>query len=334
MTEKMAEKEAAKAKKEVKDKETKGEEIEAEAKEVKAKEKKKPAEKKLEEKKAEANAEKAVENAAKTEEKTAKKAPAIEGKAPAAKARDYKAKERTKTRSSEEEDLESYGDDAELISKEGMLVEGEKYLKSGAHIGARTKTGTMSRFVYKTRKDGLKVMDVQVLDERLSIAANLIASIDAEKIAVVSRKVYGAKPAKTFSQSIGAKAFTGRFIPGTFTNPESSHFFEPRLVIVTDPENDFQAIIEAQKIKAPVIALASTNNETKNIDLIIPINNKGRKSLALAYWILARETLIARGELKDRESFGADPTEYVFKLSETTELGRAVKPYGKKRSYR
>lgn len=196
------------------------------------------------------------------------------------------------------------------------LVDAELYLKTGCHIGTKFKTGEMRRYIFKVREDGLKVLNVETLDDRIRVAANFLAQFEGQRIAVVSRKLYGQTPATKFAEAIGGKAFLGRFVPGTFTNPVSEHFFEPVAVIVTEPEPDFQAIDEARKAKAPVLALCSTNNSTRAVDVVIPVNNKGRKSLALVYWLLARETLKGRDELKKDSEFEKSVEEFEYKIEE------------------
>ncbi len=205
---------------------------------------------------------------------------------------------------------------------EKTLVPAKEYLQTGAHIGAKFKSEGMRRHIYKNRKDKLKVLDVGTIDERLRIAAGFLAGFEPEKIVAVSQKEYGQKPAEKFSELTGTKKVLGRFVPGTFTNPESKGFIEPGVLIVTDPNSDKQAIKEAKKMKIPVIALCSTDNNTANIDLIVPINNKGRKSLALGYWLLARELLKNRGEAKTEKDFTAKPEEFEFKISKSSQIRR------------
>ncbi|HIH10287.1 MAG TPA: 30S ribosomal protein S2 [Candidatus Diapherotrites archaeon] len=205
--------------------------------------------------------------------------------------------------------------------KQTALVETDKYLNTGSHIGTKFKSGDMRKYIYKVRKDGLNVLDVQTIDERLAFAAKFLARFPAEKVAVVSRKSYGQTPAKAFAESIGATVLTGRFIPGTFTNPQCTRFTEPLAVVVTDPEYDFQAIEEATAVRIPVIALVSTNNALKNIDIAVPINNKGRKSLALAYWILAKEILKERNDGTELAK-AVDDFEYKMKEGEEDEQRR------------
>lgn len=195
---------------------------------------------------------------------------------------------------------------------EKTLVPIEKYLKTGCHIGTKFKSGDMGRYIFKSRKDSLKVLDVETIDERITIVAGFLAKFRPEKIAVVSRKLYGQVPVKKFAEFTGARAITGRFIPGTFTNPKAKMFIEPDVVVATEPDSDSQAVEEASSIKVPVVALASTNNRLKNIDLIIPINNKGRKSLALAYWLIAREILRERDELKNFKDFEERLPEFEY----------------------
>lgn len=199
---------------------------------------------------------------------------------------------------------------------ENNLVPLEKYLKAGAHIGTKFKAGDMRRYVFKRRKDGLNVLDVETIDERIKIAAKFIAEFDLPKIVAVSRRTYSQTPAKEFAKALGTRALTGRFVPGTFTNPRAKEFVEPGIVIVSDAELDSQAIKETVKVKAPVVALSSTNNSLKNIDLVIPINNKGRKSLALAYWLLAREILKHKGLIKADGEFSPKLSDFEYELKE------------------
>jgi small subunit ribosomal protein S2 len=200
-----------------------------------------------------------------------------------------------------------------------MLVDADKYLKTGSHIGTVFKSGEMKRFVFKIRKDGLKVFDIQMIDDRIKTAAEFLARYPQEKIVAVSRKLYGQEPAKQFAEAVHGKVITGRFVPGTFTNSKSQSFVEPAIIIITEPESDSQAIAEAKLIRVPVIALASTNNTLKDIDFVIPINNKGRKSLALVYWLLAREILKIKGEIKKDEEFTKTMEDFEYKLKEGSE---------------
>ncbi len=200
---------------------------------------------------------------------------------------------------------------------EEYLVDNEKYLKTGSHIGTRFKSKGMKKFIFKTRPDKIKVMEIKTIDERIRLGVNFLANYETEKIAVVARRQYAQKPAKMFAELVGAKAITGRFVPGIFTNPSTKRFFEPEVVFVADPETDKQAIIEAKKIRVPVIALCSTNNKTNNIDLVIPVNNKGRKSLALVFWLFTKELLKKKGVIKSDADFKVSPESFEYELKET-----------------
>ncbi len=202
---------------------------------------------------------------------------------------------------------------------EENLVAVDRYLKTGSHIGTKFKTGDMKRYIFKKRKDGLNVLDVENIDQRIKIVAEFISRFDLEKAVIVSRRIYGQKPAKEFAKAVGGNAVLGRFVPGTFTNPAGSEFTEPSILIVIDPEADGQAIKEAVRAKIPVIALASTNNRLENIDIIIPINNKGRKSLALVFWLLAKEILKKKGEIKKDEDFSLSAEDFEYELQDGEE---------------
>ena len=197
-----------------------------------------------------------------------------------------------------------------------LLVELDDYLKTGSHIGTKFKTGDMARYIFKQRRDGLRVLDVETIDARLGVAAKFLAGFDSKGIVAVARKAYGQEPARVFAEAIGGKAILGRFIPGTFTNPGAKKFVEPKVVIVTDPESDRQVLKEVQRVKVPVVAMCSTNNSLSTIDVVIPINNKGRKSIALAYFVLAREILKEKGVIKKNEEFTKKPEDFEYKLEE------------------
>jgi small subunit ribosomal protein S2 len=176
-----------------------------------------------------------------------------------------------------------------------LLIPEDTYLTSGVHIGTQQKSASMRRFVYKVRFDGLHVLDIRETDRRIRLAAKFLARYPPDKILTVSQRQYGQKPVKVFAKTVGAVSFAERFVPGCLTNPNLAEYYEPKVLVVTDPATDQQALSEAVSIGIPVVGLCDVNNETRNVDLVIPANNKGRVALATVYWLLAREILQARG---------------------------------------
>ena len=186
---------------------------------------------------------------------------------------------------------------------EGMSIPEETYMTSGAHIGTRQKTKDIKDFIYKVRNDGLYIIDVKKTDERIKTTAKFLVKYDPANILIVSVRQYGQKPIKMLAEHTGIQVLDGRFRPGTLTNPNSKGFLEPEILIVTDPLADIQALHEAENIGIPVIGLCDTNNETKFLDLVIPTNNKGRRALALVYWLLTRAILKEQGKIKSYDGF-------------------------------
>ncbi|MFB6101084.1 MAG: 30S ribosomal protein S2 [Haloplanus sp.] len=176
-----------------------------------------------------------------------------------------------------------------------LLIPVEDYLGAGVHIGTQQKTEDMERFIHRVRDDGLYVLDVSQTDQRIRTAADFLANYSPEQVLVTSSRQYGRYPAEKFAEAIGARARTGRFIPGTLTNPDYDGYIEPDVVVVTDPIGDSQAVKEAITVGIPVIAMCDSNNQLSNVDLVIPTNNKGRRALSVVYWLLANETLDRRG---------------------------------------
>ncbi len=184
-----------------------------------------------------------------------------------------------------------------------MLVPEDTYLTAGIHIGTQQKSKDMEPFIFKVRDDGLFVLDVETTEKRIKTLAKFLSRYQSKRILLVSARQYGKRPIEKFSDVMGTASIAGRFIPGTLTNPSLDHFIEPEVVIVVDPSADRQAVKEAVNVGLPIVGLVDTNNRLKNIDYALPTNNKGRKSLALVFWLLAREMKLYQGEIDERDEF-------------------------------
>ncbi len=188
-----------------------------------------------------------------------------------------------------------------MTTESTFLVAQDTYLKSGIHIGTKFKTGYMEPFIYKVRPDGLSVLNLQKIDSRLRIASTFLSQYAPEDIIIVSKRENSWKAVKAFGRAVGCKIFAGRYPPGILTNPQLDTYIEAKIMLVTDSWPDRNAIKDAMLLGIPVIALCDTNNTANEIDLVLPCNNKGKKSLGLLFYILAREYLKKRGLLAENE---------------------------------
>lgn len=200
------------------------------------------------------------------------------------------------------------------VAEKNTLATEETYMTAGAHIGTRQKTSDMKEFIYKVRNDGLYIIDVNKTDERIVAAAKFIASYDLKQVLAVSVRQYGEQPIQKLSEHTGISVLPGRFRPGILTNPNAKGYVEPELLIATDPLADIQALREARNTGIPVVALCDTNNETKHIDLVIPTNNKGRRALALVYWLLSKAILKEKGKIENYDDFNIELEEFEAEL--------------------
>lgn len=174
------------------------------------------------------------------------------------------------------------------MTEENLLVSNEEYLKSGIHIGTKFKTKYMKQFIYKTRPDGLSVLDIESIDSRIGVAISFLSQYAPSEILIACRRENGWKGVKKLAELLGCKFFAGRYPPGVLTNPQLKDFVEAKILLVCDPWPDRNAIRDALKVGIPVIALCDTNNQANEIDLVVPCNNKGKKSLGLLLWLVAR----------------------------------------------
>ena len=181
--------------------------------------------------------------------------------------------------------------------QEELLLPRDTLLSAGIHIGTRIKTLDMEPFIYRVRPDGLFVLDVKKTDDRIRVAARFLARFEPAKVAVAAARLYAQEPIRKFCEATGATPIIGRFIPGQLSNPLYTRRIEPEVIVVSDPRADGQAVKEASNVGIPIVALCSTDNEFAGVDLVIPTNNKGRRALAVVFWLLARQILRERGEL-------------------------------------
>jgi small subunit ribosomal protein S2 len=187
------------------------------------------------------------------------------------------------------------------MAEEALLIGNEVYLKAGVHIGTKFKTKYMEPYIFKVRPDGLAVLNMSSIDTRLKEVSSFIAQFEPKDILVVARRENAWKPAILFGRMTGTKIVTARYPPGMLTNPNLEGFIEPKLLIATDPWPDRNSIKDARKMNIPVVAFCDTNNTTQDIDVVMPCNNKGKKSLGLVFYLLGREYMLKRGLIKKEE---------------------------------
>lgn len=192
----------------------------------------------------------------------------------------------------------------------------KKILSTGIRVGTTVKTTFMQPFITKASPEGLYMIDLDKTLARINTAAKFVNRIEFEKVLVCSGREYATTPVERFCEITGAKKMLGRFMPGTLTNPSLPYYTEPKLVLITDPQVDSQAIIEATNAGIPVIGISNTDNVTSKIDLVIPANNRGRKSLATVFWLLAREILIQKGQMTENDPMKYEIDDFETKITD------------------
>jgi small subunit ribosomal protein S2 len=198
-----------------------------------------------------------------------------------------------------------------MTEQDNLLIDSNEYLKSGIHIGTKFKTKYMADFIYKTRPDGLSVLNLKKIDERVQVAANMLCQYEAEEILIVCRRENGWKSLKKLNELTGIKVIVGRYPPGILTNPNLDIFIEPKIIMVCDPWPDKNVVEDANKVGIPLIALCDTNNQSNKLDLVVPCNNKGKKSVGLLFYLIAREFMQRKGLLKGDEEMPAKIDDFV-----------------------
>lgn len=187
-----------------------------------------------------------------------------------------------------------------------------KFLACQTHIGSNNDNFQMKQYIYKRRPDGTQIINLRRTWEKIVLAARAIAAIEnPADVCVISARPYGQRAILKFAVHTGATPIAGRFTPGTFTNQIQKAFKEPRLLVVTDPRIDHQAVTEASYVNIPVIAFCNTDSPLRFVDIAIPCNNKGQQSVGLMWWMLAREVLLIKGKINRNTGFEIDDKEIM-----------------------
>jgi len=232
-------------------------------------------------------AKKEVKKEAKPKAKKEAKAPKEKAEKPVKKP--AKVMEKAEKPVKAEKTVKKADEEQKVADESRMLVPNDTYLSAGVHIGTKFRSKSMSDYIFKVRHDGLAILNVEKIDERLRSICDYLAKFKPSELLFICKRDNAEKPLKLLSQATGIKVVTGRYLPGSMTNPKYKEFIEPMVVVITDVWYDKQALIDAVKSGAVVIALCNTNTSVSNVDVIMPCNNKGHKSLSLIYWVIARE---------------------------------------------
>lgn len=198
-------------------------------------------------------------------------------------------------------------------------------LAAKVHLGTKNADSNAHRYIWRRRPDGVHIINLGKTWEKILLAARIIAAVEnPEDVVVVSSRQFGQRSVFKFAQHTGAQYVGGRYTPGTFTNQIQKKFLEPRLLIVTDPLTDHQPILEASYVNIPIIAFADTDAPLRHIDVSIPCNNKGKQSIALMYWLLAREVQRMRGLLQRSQPWNIMVDLFMYRDLEEVEQEQAA----------
>eukprot|EP01053_Blabericola_migrator_P005157 Blabericola_migrator_1__5156@NODE_265_length_10621_cov_160_318363_g221_i0_p7_GENE_NODE_265_length_10621_cov_160_318363_g221_i0NODE_265_length_10621_cov_160_318363_g221_i0_p7_ORF_typecomplete_len253_score49_62Ribosomal_S2/PF00318_20/4_3e4740S_SA_C/PF16122_5/0_014_NODE_265_length_10621_cov_160_318363_g221_i0950910267 len=203
-----------------------------------------------------------------------------------------------------------------------------KMIVCKTQIGSKNVDDKMRDYTFKRSTEGHHIINVAHTLEKIHLAARVLAAVpNPADICAIGARPYAQRPVLKFAHYTQASSIAGRWTPGTLTNQITQKFMEPRVVIISDPLVDSQAIKECARANIIVIAFCNTDSPLKYVDIAIPCNNRAAQSLGLMYYMLARELLYLRNDMPRAEPwevmpdmfFHRDPTEQELEQAEAAE---------------
>ncbi|XP_055218727.2 small ribosomal subunit protein uS2-like [Gorilla gorilla gorilla] len=206
--------------------------------------------------------------------------------------------------------------DALQMKEEDVL----KFLAAGTHLGGTNLDFQMERYICKRKSDGIHIINLKRTWEKLLLSARAIVAIEnPADVSVISSRNTGQRAMLKFVAATADTPIAGCFTPGTFTNQIQATFWEPRVLVVTDPRADHQPLREASYVNLPTIALCNTDSPLRYVDIAIPCNNKGAHSVGLMWWMLACKVLHMCGTISCEHLWEVMPDLYFYRDPEEIE---------------
>ena len=182
-----------------------------------------------------------------------------------------------------------------------MLVDVDVYLNAGVHIGTKFQNAYSKNFIQKAREDGLKIINLEQIDHKLKVLINFISSFKPNEIVIMGKRENAKKGLALLSKLTGIEVFTGRYFPGKLTNTNFEEFREYKAVLICDPLCDKNILNEAFEQGIFTASFCDTNNLPNKLDLVVPLNNKGKSSIGLALHLITKGYLVNRKILNSKD---------------------------------
>jgi len=203
----------------------------------------------------------------------------------------------------------------------------KKMLACAVHVGNTNLASGHERYVHSRNEAGNHIIDLRKTWEKLVLAARAIVAVPNPKdVCVVGLNAGSGAVAPIaqravlkFGKYCDARSVVGRFTPGTLTNQIQTHYFEPSLLIISDPVKDHQPLMESSYMNIPVIAFTNTHHSLRNIDIAIPCNTESANGIALMYWLLAREVLRLQGQVPRSQEWDVMVDMFIYRDPEEAE---------------
>jgi ribosomal protein uS2 len=178
---------------------------------------------------------------------------------------------------------------------------GEAIRKNGVRLGLPKHNKYLEQYIIKRIPQKFVLFNSKAIAEKLRMAANMLSQYERSRILLIAALEDAYYSVYNFAKLFRVNVILGQYPAGSMTNFNNRNYIEPKCVFITNPSLSKNAIYDAAKIGASIIAVMNTDDRPTYVDLAIPGNNKSGRSIGTILYAIGY--FLSRNNEEEKSEF-------------------------------